>query len=220
MAYRVGIRLTVLVCALVLTAPVVFAERLTDLIALVILTAAGCLSFEQGVPIALGGAALAGDLPEKKRTDLGLYVLTRNSNVRKGPGTEHGVLETLPAGSGVEVVGRLTDKNWMLVSADGAVRGYVFGNRLIKAPGTELELAPGRYLIAAQIASTDGTLIEIDTDDPQARQVFRDIWEERRDMLQAMCYRLNIILLPVRTDEEIHLSLIHSLEQRARSRAV
>ena len=67
---------------------------------------------------------------------------------------------------------------------------------------------------------TDGTLIEIDTDDPQARQVFRDIWEERRDMLQAMCYRLNIILLPVRTDEEIHLSLIHSLEQRARSRAV
>lgn len=41
------------------TAPVVFAERLTDLIALVILTAAGSLSFAQGVPIAAGGAALA-----------------------------------------------------------------------------------------------------------------------------------------------------------------
>jgi uncharacterized protein (TIRG00374 family) len=40
------------------TAPVVFAERLTDLIALVLLTAAGCLSFEQGVPIAIGGAVL------------------------------------------------------------------------------------------------------------------------------------------------------------------
>lgn len=40
------------------TAPVVFAERLTDLIALVILTAAGSLSFEQGIPIAAGGAAL------------------------------------------------------------------------------------------------------------------------------------------------------------------
>ncbi|MCA9611069.1 MAG: flippase-like domain-containing protein [Myxococcales bacterium] len=42
------------------TAPVVFAERLTDLVALVILTAAGSLSFDQGVPIALAGGALAG----------------------------------------------------------------------------------------------------------------------------------------------------------------
>ncbi len=41
------------------TAPVVFAERLTDLVALVILTAAGSLSFAQGVPIAVGGGALA-----------------------------------------------------------------------------------------------------------------------------------------------------------------
>src|SRR5690606_22572932 len=38
------------------SAPVVFAERLTDLIALVLLTALGCLSFEEGVPIAIGGA--------------------------------------------------------------------------------------------------------------------------------------------------------------------
>ena len=42
------------------TAPVVFAERLTDLIALVILTALGSLSFAQGVPIALGGGAIVG----------------------------------------------------------------------------------------------------------------------------------------------------------------
>lgn len=44
------------------TAPVVFAERLTDLFALVILTAVGSLSFEQGVPVAVGGALLAGFL--------------------------------------------------------------------------------------------------------------------------------------------------------------
>lgn len=42
------------------TAPVVFAERLTDLLALVILTAMGSLAFEQGVPVAVGGAVLAG----------------------------------------------------------------------------------------------------------------------------------------------------------------
>jgi len=41
------------------TAPVVFAERLTDLVALVLLTAAGSLSFDQGVPIALAGGGLA-----------------------------------------------------------------------------------------------------------------------------------------------------------------
>lgn len=42
------------------TAPVVFAERLTDLVALVILTALGSLSFAQGVPIAIGGGAIVG----------------------------------------------------------------------------------------------------------------------------------------------------------------
>lgn len=40
------------------TAPVVVAERLTDLMALVILTALGALSFEQGVPITIGGVGL------------------------------------------------------------------------------------------------------------------------------------------------------------------
>lgn len=42
------------------TAPVVFAERLTDLIALVILTAIGSLSFSQGLPIAVGGGLVVG----------------------------------------------------------------------------------------------------------------------------------------------------------------
>jgi len=67
---------------------------------------------------------------------------------------------------------------------------------------------------------TDGTLIEIDTDDPRARQDYLDTWRERRGTLRAMSYRLGVPLLPVRTDEEIHLSLIHHLEQRARVRAV
>jgi uncharacterized protein (DUF58 family) len=72
----------------------------------------------------------------------------------------------------------------------------------------------------ATFTGTDGTLIEIDTDDPRAHQLYRDVWEERREILQAMAYRLNVILLPVRTDEEIHVSLIYNLEQRSRTRAV
>lgn len=42
------------------SAPVVFAERLTDLIALVLLTALGCLSFEQGVPLAVAAGLVVG----------------------------------------------------------------------------------------------------------------------------------------------------------------
>ncbi len=40
------------------TAPIVIAERLTDLFALVLLTALGCLVFERGLPIAIAGFAL------------------------------------------------------------------------------------------------------------------------------------------------------------------
>jgi len=83
------------------------------------------------------------DLVHVMETDLGLYVLTRNSNVRTGPGTENKITEILPSGAGVEVVGRVADKSWMLVAANDVVRGYVFQDLLIKAPGTELELAGG-----------------------------------------------------------------------------
>ncbi|MBT8472628.1 MAG: SH3 domain-containing protein [Marinicaulis sp.] len=83
------------------------------------------------------------DLSHKMETDLGLYVLTRNSNVRTGPGSENKIAEVLPSGTGVTVVGRVINKPWMLVSVNDSVRGYVFQDLLIKAPGTELELAGG-----------------------------------------------------------------------------
>lgn len=83
------------------------------------------------------------DLSHRVETELGLYVTTRNANVRIGPGTNYTVAEMLPSGAGADVVGRVVDKSWMLVAVDGVVRGYVFQDLLIKAPGTELELAGG-----------------------------------------------------------------------------
>lgn len=83
------------------------------------------------------------DLTHKMETDLGLYVLTRNSNVRIGPGSDNRIAEVLSSGTGVAVVGRVVNKPWMLVSVNDSVRGYVFQDLLIKAPGTELELAGG-----------------------------------------------------------------------------
>lgn len=83
------------------------------------------------------------DLAHVMETELGAHVLTRNSNIRTGPGTDNQITEVLPSGSGVEVVGRVVGRNWMLVAVDGAVRGYVFGDLLIQAPGSELTLAGG-----------------------------------------------------------------------------
>jgi uncharacterized protein (DUF58 family) len=67
---------------------------------------------------------------------------------------------------------------------------------------------------------TDGRLLEIDTDNSSAREALRAQWEQRRQTLGALANRLNIILMPIHTNGEIHASLIASLQQRARSRAV
>lgn len=83
------------------------------------------------------------DLAHVVETELGLHVLTRNSNVRTGPDQSAKIADVFPSGTGVDVVGRVRDKNWMLIAVDGVVQGYVFGDLMIKAPGSELELAGG-----------------------------------------------------------------------------
>ncbi len=67
---------------------------------------------------------------------------------------------------------------------------------------------------------TDGRLIDVDTDNSQAREAYREAWEQRRQSLSALANRLHLILMPIHTEQDIHRSLIASLEQRARSRAV
>ena len=83
------------------------------------------------------------DLAHVMETELGPHVLTRNSNIRLGPGTEHEIAEVLPSGAAVEAMGRVVDRNWLLIAAGGLVRGYVFGDLAVEAPGSELTLAGG-----------------------------------------------------------------------------
>ncbi len=98
----------------------------------------------QADPNARIGAARGDfDLAHVMETEMGLYVLTRNSNIRTGPGTDNPIAEVLPSGAGVDVVGQVTSNGWMLVAVDDQVRGYISPKLLIKAPGTELELAGG-----------------------------------------------------------------------------
>ncbi len=72
----------------------------------------------------------------------------------------------------------------------------------------------------ATFSGTDGTLMEIDTDDPAAQRAYARAWEARRTLLTAIAQRLHIVMMPISTQDEIHLSLIHALEQRARARGV
>lgn len=82
---------------------------------------------------------------ETVETELGQYVLVRNSNIRLGPGTDFAKLQTLSSGEGVEGVGAVIGKPWMLIAKDGVIIGYVHQNLVTKAPGTELELAGGPH---------------------------------------------------------------------------
>ncbi|MBB5518269.1 SH3 domain-containing protein [Amphiplicatus metriothermophilus] len=82
-------------------------------------------------------------LADPMEIELGLHALTANSNVRAGPSLEARVLEQLPAGTGVDAVGKVAGKPWMLVALDGQIRGYIHESLMIKAPGAELMLAGG-----------------------------------------------------------------------------
>ena len=82
-------------------------------------------------------------IDETYETEQGLYALTRNANARLGPSTEHPILTQLVSGTGVIVVGKVVGKPWMLVEEGGRIAGYVQESLMIKAPGTELELAGG-----------------------------------------------------------------------------
>jgi surface antigen len=83
------------------------------------------------------------DLSETYETEQGLYALTRNANVRLGPSTDFPTSEQLLSGTGVVVVGKVVGKPWMLSEVDGEVVGYIHESLMIKAPGTELDLAGG-----------------------------------------------------------------------------
>jgi uncharacterized protein (DUF58 family) len=60
-----------------------------------------------------------------------------------------------------------------------------------------------------------GELLEVDTDNEVGRQAFRIDWEQRREELQQLSYRLGVGLIPVSTNEDVHKSLINGLRHFA-----
>jgi uncharacterized protein (DUF58 family) len=60
-----------------------------------------------------------------------------------------------------------------------------------------------------------GELLEVDTDNEVGRQAFRVDWEQRREDLQQLSYRLGIGLIPISTDEDVRKTLINGLRHFA-----
>ncbi|MCG7927348.1 MAG: DUF58 domain-containing protein [Candidatus Thiodiazotropha taylori] len=59
----------------------------------------------------------------------------------------------------------------------------------------------------------DGHAIEIDTRDRGARSRYAETWQKHRNELNAMANALGISLMPITTNEEIHLTLTRGLAQ-------
>ncbi len=60
-----------------------------------------------------------------------------------------------------------------------------------------------------------GELLEVDTDNEAGRQAFRDDWEQRREELQQLVYRLGLGMIPISTTDEIHRTLVEGLRHYA-----
>ncbi len=69
-------------------------------------------------------------------------------------------------------------------------------------------------------SSTDGELVELDTSDAKAREAYARDWQQRRNTLLSIIHRLGLFYVPVRTDEDIHKTLMRGLEERARWRTL
>lgn len=69
-------------------------------------------------------------------------------------------------------------------------------------------------------SGTDGELVEVDTSDVTARGAYAEAWHQRRNALLSIVHRLGLFFLPVRTDDDIHKTLMRGLEERARWRTL
>jgi len=65
-----------------------------------------------------------------------------------------------------------------------------------------------------------GGRVEIDTSNPDGRRLYSERWEENRERLEQMAWRLGLDLIPVPTEVEVHRTLVESLRRRARWRVL
>lgn len=62
------------------------------------------------------------------------YEVSKKANVRGGPSKDYRVISSLPQNTIVNVVGKVKDSDWYLVSQDGVGSGFVYAQLLKEAP--------------------------------------------------------------------------------------
>lgn len=67
---------------------------------------------------------------------------------------------------------------------------------------------------------SNGELVEIDTSNATARNSYTALWHTRRNAMRSVAHRLGIFLLAIRTDDDVHKTLLRGLEERARWRTL
>lgn len=65
-----------------------------------------------------------------------------------------------------------------------------------------------------------GRRVVVDTDDAGARRDYERLWLDRRKALEARAFKLGVEVIPVRTDQDVHVDLHRGLARRAMRRAV
>jgi uncharacterized protein (DUF58 family) len=65
----------------------------------------------------------------------------------------------------------------------------------------------------------DGELLSVDTAEPVGREAYRRNWEQRREHLIQIASNAGCALIPLPTDQDVHLSLMQGLQRRLRTRA-
>ncbi|WP_083829483.1 SH3 domain-containing protein [Oceanimonas sp. GK1] len=83
------------------------------------------------------------------------YIATAGSNVRGGPGTDYRSVGGLSAGQRVHVIGKVQNKNWLLISEDGAANGFVAAQLLQPAPAAQ-------QVSSATAPATTGETVMVD----------------------------------------------------------
>jgi uncharacterized protein (DUF58 family) len=67
--------------------------------------------------------------------------------------------------------------------------------------------------------SADGELLSVNTADKAGREAYRRAWQERRDQVTQLANGAGCAMIPLLTDQDVHMSLMQGLERRMRMRA-
>jgi len=65
----------------------------------------------------------------------------------------------------------------------------------------------------------DGELLSVDTAEPTGREAYRHSWQQRRERLVQIASNAGCALIPLLTDQDVHMALMHGLQRRLRTRA-